>query len=178
MSRSYFLLIMLAAGQAASAVSDTGYNLKFTGIIIPETCNVDSDSVQQTVPLGQFTRMDFMSTGDVTKSTAFNIHLTGCTRGIRGTQIWFTGTQDKNNPALLALTDTGMGTADGMATGVGVQILDNNQNPISINSSRSKAYPLQPGDNTLTFALRYKSTQPEVTAGNATAVMYFDLQYQ
>ena len=65
-----------------------------------------------------------------------------------------------------------------MATGIGVQILDANQNPISINNSDSDVYPLVEGDNTLDFYLRYKSTKTDVTAGDATAVMYFDMNYQ
>ncbi|MCW4712680.1 hypothetical protein M8B99_10545 [Enterobacter hormaechei subsp. hoffmannii] len=49
---------------------------------------------------------------------------------------------------------------------------------VPINNTESPLYPLLPGDNTLTFFLRYKSTLPTVTTGNATAVMYFDLLYQ
>ena len=78
----------------------------------------------------------------------------------------------------LALTDTGMGNENMLASGVGVEILDENQNDVSINNSASAVYPLKAGRNTLSFYIRYKSTQPVVTSGNATAVMYFDLQYE
>lgn len=65
-----------------------------------------------------------------------------------------------------------------MATGVGVEILDTDNQPVSINNKESSVYPLVQGTNILTFYLRYKSTLPEVTPGNATAIMYFDLLYQ
>ncbi|MDI4738431.1 fimbrial protein, partial [Salmonella enterica subsp. enterica serovar Kentucky] len=42
----------------------------------------------------------------------------------------------------------------------------------------SVVYPLKAGRNTLSFYIRYKSTRPTVTSGNATAVMYFDMQYE
>lgn len=171
------VLLAMSAGQAALA-ADGSYNLKFTGTIVAETCDVDSSSIEQTIDLGQFSTADFPSVGSVTKFKPFNINLKNCTQNISGAKVWFTGTQDNANPALLKLTDTGMGTADTMATGVGVEILDDNQTSIAINNSNSSVFPLKAGQNTLSFYLRYKSTLATVTAGNATAVMYFDLQYQ
>lgn len=46
------------------------------------------------------------------------------------------------------------------------------------NNADSVVYPLKAGRNTLSFYIRYKSTRPTVTSGNATAVMYFDMQYE
>ncbi|MBU9843761.1 hypothetical protein [Rahnella ecdela] len=45
-----------------------------------------------------------------------------------------------------------------------------------INSASPPDFPLAPGDNTLSFYLRYESTQDIVTAGSSTVVMCFDLQ--
>lgn len=99
-------------------------------------------------------------------------------RGITGTKIWFTGTADSDDPSLLALTDTGMGNENMLASGIGVELLDEDQDDVSMNNSESVIYPLKAGRNTLSFYIRYKSTRPVVTSGNATAVMYFDLQYE
>lgn len=90
----------------------------------------------------------------------------------------FTGEPDPDNPALLAITDTGMGSGNMLASGVGVEILNDDQDTISINNADSVVYPLKAGRNTLSFYIRYKSTRPTVTSGNATAVMYFDMQYE
>ena len=62
--------------------------------------------------------------------------------------------------------------------GLAWKILDEDQDAVSINNTDSVVYPLKSGRNTLSFYIRYKSTQPTVTSGNATAVMYFDLQYE
>ena len=88
----------------------------------------------------------------------------------------FSGTQDNDNSKLLALSDTaGKG---GMASGVGVEILDANKKSVPINTA-SDSQTLQEGDNnTLTFFLRYQATKIPVTAGNASSVMYFDVTYQ
>ncbi|MFK3660748.1 fimbrial protein [Scandinavium sp. NPDC088450] len=151
-------------------------NLVISGTILPQTCDVESGSQNQTVTIGDFAAKDFPSVGSVTTAKDFPINLTGCTAGIEGAKITFTGTADTTDPTLLALSDTeGNGT---LATGIGVQIIDANQQPISINNADSTVYPLTEGDNQLNFALRYKSTAATVTSGDATAVMYFDLSYQ
>ncbi|AFN30019.1 Fimbrial subunit [Klebsiella michiganensis E718] len=64
-----------------------------------------------------------------------------------------------------------------LASGVGVEIKDSDGTTIPLNTA-SKQYPLFAGDNTLNFLLHYKATTIPVTAGYATAVMYFDVDYQ
>lgn len=157
---------------------DTGYNLEFTGTIMAQACDVEVSSLSQSIDLGQFAVADFSSTGTTTKFKPFNINLKNCSRGISGTKIWFTGTADSDNPALLALSETGMGSTNMLASGVGVEILDDDQDAVDINNTDSVVYPLKAERNTLSFYIRYKSTRPVVTSGNATAVMYFDLQYE
>ncbi len=83
---------------------DTGYNLEFTGTIMAQACDVEVSSLSQSIDLGQFAVADFSSTGTTTKFKPFNINLKNCSRGISGTKIWFTGTADSDNPALLALS--------------------------------------------------------------------------
>ncbi|HEJ0149007.1 TPA: fimbrial protein BcfE [Klebsiella aerogenes] len=173
----YFFLLILLCGSGCYA-DDSGYNLEFTGTIVAQTCDIEISSLSQSIDLGQFSVEDFPSTGTTTKFKPFNINLKNCSRGITGSKIWFTGTADSDNPALLALSDTGMGSEKMLASGVGVEILDEDQDAVSINNTSSVVYPLKTGRNTLSFYIRYKSTRPTVTSGNATAVMYFDLQYE
>ena len=159
-------------GHAADDVS----NLRITGTIVAQTCDVVSSSQNQTVNIGDFATTDFPASGSTGAEKSFTINLTGCTAGIAGAKVMFSGTADATNPQLLALSDTGGGET--MATGIAVEILDGHHQPVTINNADSSLYLLQAGDNPLRFYLRYKSTADTVTAGNATAVMYFDLQYQ
>ncbi|QOV80982.1 fimbrial protein [Enterobacter asburiae] len=168
-------LALLFIGLPAAHAAD---NLKFTGTIVASSCDVDTSSANQDVTIGQFSPADFPSIGTTTAVAKFNIKLKDCSEDITGSKVLFSGTSDNSDPTLLALSNTGNGTEGKMATGIGVQILDANQNPISINNSDSDVYPLAEGDNTLNFYLRYKSTKTDVTAGDATAVMYFDMKYQ
>lgn len=175
---SLLIVALLVPTTGYMAWADGTYNLKFIGTIKAETCDVDTSSIEQAVDLGQFSTADFPSVGSVTRSKQFDINLKNCTQSITGTKVWFTGIQDADDPALLGLTKTGGGEGNIMAGGVGVEVLDVSHSPIAINNTQSMVFPLKASLNTLSFYLRYKSTKATVTAGNATAVMYFDLQYQ
>lgn len=174
----YFVVMLLSGIPITYADDEAIINLQVFGTIIGESCEVDVNSKEQTVDLGEFDTSEFPASGATSPKKAFTIDLKNCSRAIQGTKIWFSGIADTNNPDLLALSDTGKGTADEMATGIGVELLNAGMNPIKINNTESEIYPLKQGDNSLTFNLRYKSTLPEVTPGNATSIMYFDLLYQ
>jgi len=167
------LLISLLAMSANLRAETATSNLLITGNILSRTCEVENDT--QTVNIGKFSASDFTAVGSVSAQKEFDIKLTGCDSSVSGVVIRFTGTADKDNSRLLALSD-----GDNMAKGIGIEIVDNKSLLlIPINQEDVPAYSLTPGaDNTLTFALRYKSTQDVVVPGNAAAVMYFDLQYQ
>lgn len=150
----------------------TSVSISLHGSFTGPTCDVQTPN--QSVHIGDFYTSDFATTGSVTSAKNFEIKLQNCTSSIAGTKVTFSGTQDANNKNLLALQSSGAG----MASGIGVEILDKNSKTIAINNTTSDVYSLASGDNTLQFALRYKSTLPTVLEGDASAIMYFDLQYQ
>lgn len=151
-------------------------NLQLSGTIVSPSCVVSVISQNQTVPIGDFSVSDFKSVGSVSALKEFTINITGCSSSVTGAKVTISGEADPTNSSLLALSDTGGG--GGMATGVGVDILDSGLMSIPINTTDRIEYPLHAGSNTMNFALRYKATVVPVTAGNASAVLYFDLTYQ
>lgn len=169
---STVLLLLLAQ----TALADDGSNLQIIGTILSRSCDVASESQNQSVDIGRFNVGAFTQVGTTSTAKPFSIHLLDCGSAATGAKLMFSGTGDSADPALLALSDTS-GTG-GMAVGVAIEILDNAQQPLSLNTLSSSSIALTSGDNTLAFYLRYKSTQSVVTPGNASAVMYFDLQYQ
>ncbi|SQI84594.1 fimbrial protein BcfE [Klebsiella oxytoca] len=112
---------------------------------------------------GSFSVEDFPATGTTTKFKPFNINLKNCSRGITGTKIWFTGTADSDDPSLLALTDTGMGNENMLASGIGVELLDEDQDDVSMNNSESVIYPLKAGAQ---YALLLHSLQIDTASGH------------
>jgi type 1 fimbria pilin len=167
------LMVLLCFTLAASSHDGT---VNISGNILAASCDVDQASDMQQIYIGDFSASMFSAPGDLSTSKPFNISITGCTSNITGGKVMFSGDADNDNPSLLALSDT---TGSGqLAKGVGVEIIDEKQNPVAINNEDSVIYSLKSGDNTLNFYLRYKSTLPVVTAGRASAVMYFDMKYQ
>jgi type 1 fimbria pilin len=166
------LLLIVSVARA----DDLTANLQIKGTIQASTCDVIDSSQNLTVNIGDFSTPDFPTVGSTGAEKSFSIELSGCTYGIAGAKTMFSGTADASNPNLLALSDTSGGGE--MATGVAVEILNARHQTVPINNSDAEVYTLKEGDNTLSFFLRYKSTSAMVTAGNASAVMYFDLQYQ
>ncbi|HFZ8995711.1 TPA: fimbrial protein [Citrobacter freundii] len=163
---------LFSAGSLSAMAHDGTVNI--TGSIYASSCDVDSSSQNQPVTIGDFSASGFSKVGDVQGKKEFSIKLDNCTSGIAGTTITFSGTNDTDNTQLLALNNAG---SSGMATGVGIEILDQDSVQLPINTE-SKQYALAAGDNSLTFYLSYMATKIPVTAGDASSVMYFDLSYQ
>lgn len=171
--RNFLLIMGVALCPLYTHAADV--NIVLSGSLSATGCNISLNSQNQSVYIGDFAPSAFSQVGDVSDAKSFDIELKACSQEITGTTITFTGDKDPDDAALLALSDT-KGTGE-MATGIGVQISDDKNNSIALDSKSIK-YPLKAGDNVLTFSLRYKATRLPVTSGNASAVMYFDLAYE
>lgn len=156
-------------------------NLIMTGTIITESCSLDVPSQYQHVDLGGFPANSLTSVGDVTPTKPFTLRLNGCSNSsgnlssISDATITFSGTPDGTDDSLLALSDfSGSGE---MASGVAVQVLDKDMKAVALNTPTSVG-TLNEGNNVLQYYLRYKVTSVPVKAGNASAILYFDMSYQ
>lgn len=172
LTRGTAVLMCLLLSSAVPAADST---LAVSGNVKASSCDVDTGSANQKVKIGTFSGKDFPTVGSTSAFKAMNINMSNCYDKLKTVQVTFSGTSDADNPTLLALTDAGGGT---LATGVGVELLDNSGKTIPFNKVSPQTFDLDAGNNTLSFLLRYKSTRYPVTAGEASAVMYFDLTYQ
>lgn len=169
------LACLLLFHPALTLAKDAGdMPIHFSGVLMLESCDVDSRSATQNVSMGDFSTATFTAINSVSKATPFTISLTGCTDNITGAKVLFTGEQDTENTALLALTNDG---SSSVASGVGIEILDGSGNALPLDQE-SSLFSLVKGDNILNFKLRYKATSVPVTAGDASSVMYFNMIYQ
>ncbi|EHS88828.1 TPA: fimbrial protein [Klebsiella oxytoca] len=165
--------ILTVSIAGAATCPSNSCNLTVTGTVTATSCDVETTSQNITVPLGDVSIGTFQSVGDTSQAKSFSIHLKDCSDSVSGAKVTFQGNADPDNTALLQLTQK-----EGAATGVGVEILQGNaESSIALNTQVS-AGAISPGENTLTYRLRYKSTRNVVTAGFADAVMFFDLEYQ
>ncbi|KQN64123.1 fimbrial protein [Erwinia sp. E602] len=173
------LLSVAAAAIALTAVNAQAANgtVAFTGQIVKATCTVDNDSKNQSVFIGKYPTTAFSAAGDVTASKAFNIKLVNCDTG--SYSLRFDGPTLAGYPNLLAVS---------AATGVGIEILSNDEKIIPINQTASTtalaaitntAASGSTANGTATFNLkaRYKSTTANVTEGAANASSTFTIEY-
>lgn len=126
--------------------------------------------------IGTFSGKDFTTVGSTSAFQPMKIDLTACYSGLTTVRVRFSGLSDTDNAELLALLATGAGSD--VATGLDVELLDNDGHTIPINNAHFTSFAVDDGASALTFLLRYKSTKVPVTSGEATAVLYFDLSYQ
>ncbi|TDG20838.1 type 1 fimbrial protein [Paraburkholderia silviterrae] len=131
--RSLQLLLGILVAILMGPVFAADANLNFTGTILQPSCDIDSSTANQTVPLGRAPIMDFAAVGSTSNPTAFNLKLVNCAPGTSVTMS-VTGTMD-TVPSVLKNT--------GSAAQVGVQILQAGSvgattgTPVKLNSAIS-----------------------------------------
>jgi len=157
----------------------TNGTVKFTGSIVKSTCTVNSSDANKEVFIGKYPTNAFSKIGDVTASKAFTINLSNCDSGTY--TLRFDGPTVAGNPNLLAVS---------AATGVGIEILDNNEKVLPINQSsdsntawvdaKSDSKDAANPNGTAAFNLkaRYKSFNQSVTPGEANASTSFTIEYK
>ncbi|OLY73125.1 pilus assembly protein [Pseudomonas sp. ATCC PTA-122608] len=165
-------LMAFSSLQTASAANGT---VSFTGEIVQSTCAVVSADQTKTVVLGKYPTSAFPKSGATSGAKAFSISLEKCEAG--DYTLRFDGNTPTGNPNLLAVT--------GGATGVGVEILDNNsaivpitQDVVAPASVTVAATGASPGTAVFNLRARYKSYQDAVTAGQANSNATFTIQYK
>lgn len=172
--------------QIGSAVigSDENYvatNLRNNAITIKdETCSVASN-VNQVVPLGPHTTSKSSGLGSGIGQTSdavpFNIQL-NCESLLSGT---FDVLMQFDGDAVSGLSDLGVLSlnSSSSASGVGVQILNENQQPIALTAPFNvAAYPLSTALVSVPLYARYYQTAETVSPGSANAVATYTISYQ
>ncbi len=166
----------------AAILSATSYQVMaangtvtFNGEIIQSTCQVSSGDQDKTVELGKYPVTAFPKAESTSGSKAFTISLEKCEAG--DYTLRFDGNTVAGRPDLLSVT--------GGATGVGIEILDNNGSHFPIaNDPSDTAYVTvaadgdNPGKATFNLQARYRSFQDTVTPGQANSTSQFTIQYK
>ncbi|ENC3164391.1 type 1 fimbrial protein [Escherichia albertii] len=173
--KSFYLqcaFLWLVASSALAADS----TITIRGYVRDNGCFVAAESTNFTVDLMENTAKQFNNIGATTPVVPFRILLSPCGNAVTAVKVGFTGVADGNNANLLALE-----SHSSSAAGVGIQLLNEQQNQIPLNASSSGISwtTLTPGKpNTLNFYARLMATQVPVTAGHINATATFTLEYQ
>ena len=173
-----FIIAGIAAGMACASVSAFAASgegqINFTGEIIDSACTVVNGlSNPLNVSLGKVAKSAFTGSGSTTSTTRFSIQLKDCPDTVTSASVTFGGTPDSSNNDVLAIT-----SGTGNASGIGIQLLDKSQNPLSLYTA-STGYTLTSGTTTndLEFGARYIQTAGTISAGPANAASTFTIAY-
>lgn len=169
------VLKSLTAAAAVAAIFPIGAQaatgtVKFQGEIVQSTCDVTTATKDQTVVIGTYPTSLFANVGDVSSSKAFQIGLQNCDAGTY--TIRFDGNAPAGHPELLAVSQ---------ATGVGIEILDNNGKVFPIGQDVTDPALVEvaaDGTATVDLKARYKSFASTVGAGEANADSTFSIEYR
>ncbi|MDQ7099071.1 MULTISPECIES: fimbrial protein [unclassified Serratia (in: enterobacteria)] len=154
----------------------TDSSITITGYLKDGACSVAVDSQDFTVDLMSNVAKQLDHVGAVTPTIPFKIVFDKCDSSVIAVKIGYVGVSDDDVKELLR-TDSG----DNAASGVGIQILDNNKTPIPLNAAQSSLNwtTLTPSQsNTVGFHARLMATRFPVTAGNISATANFTLEFQ
>ena len=166
-------VILLGMSSLANAADQGSGKVTFTGSIIDSPCSITPESVDQTVDLGQISKVALENGGKSTPRN-FSIDLENCSFGTPAAtnkvQITFTGMESAANNGLLGITGT--------ASGASVAITDGSGAVIELGQP-SKEQALQDGNNSLSFAayVQGDGASATITEGDFQSVADFTLAY-
>ncbi len=166
------LFTALGAFSSSSVLADNVTKVYFTGEIVESACGLASDSVHQTVQLGQYPTHVFKAKGDRTQPVPFTIRLTDCDTNIAQiASFTFYANPDSSGKLF---------QVDGGAQGIGVRLFYNHQ-PLD-NGAVATMKTLADGENVTHFAAAYEAntdvTTSPVTVGRAQSWALLKVAYQ
>ncbi|CAH6636146.1 chaperone-usher fimbrial major subunit [Pseudocitrobacter vendiensis] len=172
---------------AGNALAEDGV-VHFVGEIVDSTCEVTSDTADQTVPLGKVSKSAFVAVGSVASPQEFSIKLEKCPATYTQAAVRFDGTEDPAGNGDLKvgtpMTSGNPGDYPGTgaaiaATGVAIRIFNREDNS-QVKLYNDSAYTPIAADGTaeMKFIARYVATSATVTAGTANADSQFTVEYK
>lgn len=164
------LALMISCAAQASTEDGTSDGVIYvTGNIVAALCTVESKSV--TLALGDHQPAEFASPGTTTEKQTTAISFS-CPASTSAVTLTIYGTSANNDPTLLALTDK----ADS-ASGVGVELLDENDAPITLGQPVTLTQLANGSPQSVILGGRYRSFAA-VTSGDASSIATFEIGYK
>ncbi|HEP8841345.1 TPA: type 1 fimbrial protein [Pseudomonas aeruginosa] len=174
LKRKSILLGLVCFFCASNSMAATSITIK--GYVRDNACAVSAESKDFTVDLMSHAAKQFHAVGAASLSVPFKIVLAPCGGAATAVKVGFNGVEDSDNSKLLKL-DSGAAAARGM----GVQILDATQVPLSLNGTQSTLpwISISPHQtNILSYYARIVATRVPVSAGRVSATAVFTLEFQ
>lgn len=138
-------------------------------------CTLDDGSKNISVDLGSVSTSTFTGPGSTSTAKSFEVKL-NCVAKPRPQEIWmqFDAIADPNTTTDGVIQLTG---GEGSASGVGIQVLGRNEQPVKLNTAWKDGVSAQ-GLYSMPFQAQYYQTQSVVQAGAANGVATFTITYK
>jgi major type 1 subunit fimbrin (pilin) len=167
--------LIAAFAVAASAAHAADGTINITGTISSSTCKINGANspatIAVTLPTVSTTALN--AAGAVAGRTSFNLALSGCGSLTKATTFF--------EPGPTVLADGNLKNASGTATGVEVQLLNNDFSAIALSgvaaSQNSQTVNLAAGAGTLNYYAQYFATAA-AGAGSVSTTVQFSMIYQ
>ena len=167
MFKKLVVMLSILPGMAVQAGTSTT-TVNISGTVINASCDVDLESENQRVEMGDISPAEFPTQGATSSAQKFAVQLRVCSASEVMTS--FSGSaQDPADNSLLALS------GDSPATGLAIQVLDDSGEAMDI--SRTHVTTLSGSNPRLNYQLRYKSTADVVTTGDASGTLFMTFSY-
>ena len=168
------LIPSLAMAETIRMSSMAGGGVRFNGVIIAESCRVETGDRHMIVDMGQVSSNRFHYAGEDISPVPFDIHLQDCTTAVsERVALTLHGIADETNPDVLSVA----GSPDS-AKGVSIALFDKEDRLIPLNSAPVHWTRLYKGPVTLNLVAKYRATSNRVIGGTANAHAWFALTYQ
>ncbi len=171
----YFSLLpfLYGGGAVAHSVTLHGGLVHMTGSVAGGACTVSSDSEDKKVIMGQVRSNQFKELGSWADPTPFTLVLVDCDTALsQQVGIIFTGVTDGKDPLVFHA-----GEGSTAAKGVGIGLFDSQDSVIVPNTEARHLTLLHNGVVSIPLKAKYRATERKVSAGDASAVVYFSLYY-
>lgn len=165
----YFFLLFLFVARYSCA-GDNDIKVNFTGSISVVSCEVDSNSVAQTINLNRLYNKNLSDPGDASDWVPVNVTINNCTPAVSSVTATMSGTRDTDDNTLYKNTGDAKNVAvelqgtDGTVYGSGSQVT------LNVTSTSHSA--------TFNLRTRAKTVLGDTTPGSILAVIQLSFNYQ
>ncbi|QZY66512.1 fimbrial protein (plasmid) [Providencia rettgeri] len=175
MRKNIIVLFIYFTYFSAFAVDVT---VNVNGGILAQSCNVISEDLVKNINFPDLNPGDFNQVGMTSSAQAISIHLDNCSSKVNNMSYKFSGEPDSNDTSLLKILGKVNSSAENVATGLAIEILDKDQKKISLNAIYFLNKTITTPRYDLSFYLRYRSTQKEIGSGDASSLLFLDIYYE
>ena len=175
LKKTLLTAVLLATFGVAAAAQAADGTINITGAINTSTCKIQGANspanIAVTLPTVSTTALN--AAGSVAGRTAFSLNLTGCGALTKATTFF--------EPGPTVLNDGNLKNATGSASGVEVQLLNNDFSAITLNNTsgnqNSQTVSLTGGNGTLNYFAQYFANAA-AGAGSVVTSVQFSMIYQ